>query len=140
MNPCEITLVKASFNRLIPLADQVVPLFFARLFELDPHLRMLVGGDMTEQGRKLMNRAAQTVNALDRPEAIVSVLRDLAARELGPGTKEEHYFTIGTAWLWALEKGLGAEFTPGVRAAWTTVFTYVIHRLVQAQREGVIAA
>lgn len=140
MNSSDIALVKASFGRLVPVADQLIPLFFARLFELDPQLRAVVAGNMMEQGRKLMSVVGQTIEALERPQAIVAILHPLSARPLGPGTKEEHYFIIGTACLWTLEKALGPEFTPAVRTAWMTVFTYVIHTLIQAQREGGIAA
>lgn len=140
MTTSDITLVKETFHRVVPIADQLAPLFYARLFELDPQLRSLFAGDMAEQGRTLINVVALTVAALERPTVIVTLLHDLAGRQLGPGTKEEHYLTVGTAWMWTLEKGLGPDFTPAVHAAWTSVFTYVIHTLVQAQREGVVAA
>ncbi len=140
MNGSDITRVKETFQRVVPIADRLAPLFYARLFELDPQLRSLFAGDMTEEGRKLINIIALTVAALERPSHVVTILHDLAARQLGPGTKEEHYFTVGIAWMWTLEKGLGPDFTPAVQAAWTSVLTYVVHTVIHAQREGVVAA
>jgi hemoglobin-like flavoprotein len=37
--------------------------------------------------------------------------------------RDEHYATVGAALLWTLEKGLGAEFTPELRDAWTQTYT-----------------
>jgi hemoglobin-like flavoprotein len=34
-----------------------------------------------------------------------------------------HYAPVGAALLWTLEKGLGADFTPEVKAAWTETYT-----------------
>ena len=38
MTPADITLVKDSFRKIVPIADQAAALFYARLFELDPAL------------------------------------------------------------------------------------------------------
>jgi len=35
----------------------------------------------------------------------------------------EHCAPVGAALLWTLEKGLGADFTPEVKAAWTDTYT-----------------
>ena len=34
-----------------------------------------------------------------------------------------HYAPVGAALLWTLEKGLGPDFTPEVKAAWTDTYT-----------------
>ena len=39
MTAQEIMLVRESFRKLEPMADQAAALFYARLFELDPSLR-----------------------------------------------------------------------------------------------------
>ncbi len=35
----------------------------------------------------------------------------------------EQYAPVGAALLWTLEKGLGPDFTPEVKAAWTETYT-----------------
>jgi hemoglobin-like flavoprotein len=37
-------------------------------------------------------------------------------------TMAEHYQPVGEALLWTLEKGLGADFTLPVKAAWTEAY------------------
>jgi hemoglobin-like flavoprotein len=140
MNPSDVSLVKASFRQVAPMADQAAALFYARLFELDPELRPLFRGDLQEQGRKLMTMLATAVAALDRLETIVPAVRALGARHAGYGVTEEHYATVGAALLWTLEKGLGAEFTPAVRDAWTSVYSLLANTMIEAQGAVATAA
>ena len=140
MNTSEISLVKNSFRKVLPIADQAAALFYARLFELDPSLRPLFRGDMAEQGRKLMTMIATAVGSLERLEQIVPAVRALGARHSGYGVKEEHYATVGAALLWTLEKGLGPEFTPAVREAWTSTYSLLANTMIEAQRERAAAA
>jgi len=140
MNQFEITLVKDSFRKVLPIADQAAALFYARLFELDPQLRHLFRGDMVEQGRKLMTMIATAVASLERLETLVPAVRELGARHAGYGVTEEHYGTVGAALLWTLEKGLGPEFTPAVREAWTTTYSLLANTMIEAQREAAVAA
>jgi nitric oxide dioxygenase len=134
MTPSEITLVKESFEKVRPIADQAAALFYGRLFELDPALRSLFHGDMVEQGRKLMASLALATATLDRPDQLLPVVRSLGVRHVGYGVREEHYATVGAALLWTLEKGLGADFTPAVRAAWTETYTLLAETMIAAAR------
>ncbi len=43
-----------------------------------------------------------------------------------------HYDTVGTALLWALEKGLGSAFTPEVRDAWATTYDVLVTSMKDA--------
>jgi hemoglobin-like flavoprotein len=140
MNPAEIALVKNSFRQVVPIADQAAALFYARLFELDPSLRRLFRGDMTEQGRKLMAMIAAAVAALEKLDSLVPAVRALGARHGGYGVTEDHYATVGAALLWTLEKGLGPEFTPAVRAAWVSVYSLLANTMIEAQRAAAPAA
>ncbi len=140
MNPAEIALVKDSFRKVVPIADQAAALFYARLFELDPSLRRLFRGDMTEQGRKLMAMIAAAVAALEKLDTLVPAVRALGARHGGYGVTEDHYATVGAALLWTLEKGLGPEFTPEVRAAWVSVYSLLANTMIEAQRAAAPAA
>ncbi len=138
MTPTEIFLVKDSFRKVVPIADQAAALFYARLFELDPELRHMFRGDMLEQGRKLMAMIATAVAALERVDAIVPAVRALGMRHASYGVSEEHYATVGAALLWTLERGLGAEFTPAVRDAWTSTYSLLANTMIEAQ--GSVAA
>jgi hemoglobin-like flavoprotein len=140
VSPAEIQLVKDSFRKIVPIADQAAALFYARLFELDPALRPLFRGDMAEQGRKLMTMIATAVSALERLDAIVPAVRALGIRHAGYQIADEHYATVGAALLWTLEKGLGPEFTSEVRTAWITTYSLLANTMMEAAREARAAA
>jgi hemoglobin-like flavoprotein len=122
MTPAERDLVQTSFAKVAPIAEQAAALFYGRLFEMDPSLRPLFKGDMREQGKKLMNMIAFCVKGLDALEQLVPAVQGLGKRHAGYGVTDAHYATVGGALLWTLEKGLGPEFTPEVKSAWTTVY------------------
>ena len=118
----QIELVQKTFAVVAPIADDVAALFYRRLFEIDPSLRSMFKEDMAGQRLKLMSMLTAAVKGLPRLDRLVPVLEDLGRRHADYGIADEHYETVGEALLWTLEKGLGPEFTPEVRAAWTTVY------------------
>lgn len=86
-----------------------------------------------------MAMIATAVAALPEPNRARGV-RALGARHVGYGVREEHYATVGAALLWTLEKGLGADFTPAVKSAWTTTYTLLANTMIDAARSGQPAA
>jgi hemoglobin-like flavoprotein len=126
------TLVQTTFAKVAPIADSAAAMFYARLFELDPALRPLFTTDLTEQGRKLMQMIAIAVNGLDRLDDLVLAVRQLGIRHRRYGVRDEHYDTVAVALLWTLERGLGADFTPAAREAWTAVYLVLAATMKEA--------
>ncbi len=125
-------LVQTTFAKVVPIADTAAALFYGRLFEIDPALRPLFKGDLVEQGRKLMRMIGVAVNGLDRLDQIVPAVQQLGVRHVAYGVKDEHYATVAVALLWTLEQGLGADFTPEVRSAWTAAYTLLAETMKTA--------
>src|SRR5262245_44096418 len=128
------TLVQTSFASIAGIADDAAILFYQRLFELDPSLRYLFRGDMTEQRKKLMQMLTAAVTGLDRLEQLVPVVEDLGRRHAGYRVEERHYDTVGEALLWTLSMGLGRDFTPEVEAAWAAVYGLLATTMKNAAR------
>lgn len=139
MTPEQVELVQRTFKSVATIKEQAADLFYGRLFALDPSLRALFKGDMGEQGQKLMATIGVAVQNLKRPEAILDTVRALGVRHKGYGVTDAHYETVGSALLWTLEHGLGADFTPEVRDAWAAVYTLVADVMKTAAREAVPA-
>ena len=135
MNNEQINLVRASFAKIQPVAEEAAVLFYAKLFDLDPDLRGLFRGGIREQGLKLMQMLETAVTGLDRIEELVPAVRALGARHAGYGVKDCHYETVGKALLWMLEKALRADFTPEMRAAWTAVYTLLAETMQDGSGE-----
>ncbi len=122
ITPAQKTLVQETFAQVVPIADTAAELFYGRLFELDPSLRPLFPGDMTEQRKKLMQMLAVAVKGLDDLATLVPAVEALGRRHATYLVVEEHYDTVGDALLWTLGKGLGDGFTPDVEAAWSETY------------------
>src|SRR5690606_4628495 len=122
MTPKQIDLVRDSWAKVVPIADQAAATFYARLFELDPSLQALFRSDIEAQGRKLMSMIGTVVANLRNLSTLVPAIEDPGHRYCGYGVKPAHYDTVGPALLWTLETGLGDACTDETREAWTRAY------------------
>ena len=132
MTSSQIQLVTQSFAQLAPRANEFGRAFYDRLFELDPALRPLFKNDIDSQIGKLLQMLIAVVHNLDHVEQLVPVIQSLGSRHAGYGVTEEHYQTVASALLWALERELGTAFTPEVRDAWIAAYTLIAETMQSA--------
>lgn len=123
MTPQQIELVQTSFRKVVPIAGTAADLFYDRLFETAPEVRALFPQDMKEQKVKLMGMLGTAVSNLHKLDEILPAVKALGERHKGYGVTAAHYAPVGAALLWTLEKGLGPDFTPEVKEAWTQTYT-----------------
>lgn len=136
MTPQQITHVQITFEKVRPIAHAAADLFYGRLFEMNPALKNLFRGDMKEQGRMLMSVIGSAVRSLSNPAPLVPVLKDMGKRHVAYGVQDEHYATVGSALLWTLEQGLGADFTPEVKDAWGAAYELLSSVMLEGAREA----
>lgn len=122
MTSDQVSLVQDSFAKVAPIAEQAAVMFYNRLFEVAPAVRLMFPADMTEQRKKLMATLGVVVNGLSDLESILPGASALAVRHVSYGARAEHYPVVGAALLWTLEKGLGEAWTPDVAAAWSAAY------------------
>ncbi len=122
MNPAQINLVQESFAKVAPISEQAATLFYDRLFEVAPAVKVMFPADMTEQRRKLMATLAVVVNGLSNLDSVLPAASALAKRHVSYGARPEHYPVVGGALLWTLERGLGEAWTADVADAWTAAY------------------
>jgi methyl-accepting chemotaxis protein/hemoglobin-like flavoprotein len=122
----QVALVRDSFAKVGPMAEKAADLFYARLFEIAPTTRTLFPQDMADQKRKLIAMLALVVANLDKPEALAATVGELGRRHVGYGAQDGHYEPVGAALVWALEQGLGPDFTAEVRHAWTQAYGVLV--------------
>lgn len=132
MTPEQISLVQASFRKVIRIDETAARLFYDRLFTLDPSLKGLFVGDMAEQGQRLMALLAAAVGGLDDLETLLPTVRALGVRHATYGVKRQHYATVGAALIWTLRQGLGDDFTEDVRKAWIAAYTVLSSAMIDA--------
>ena len=140
MDAHQINLVRTTWAKLVPIADQAADLFYNRLFELDPSVRPLFTGDMKEQGKLLMGMIDSAVQGLDNLDSIVPAVQALGMRHAGYGVESPHYATVASALLWTLEQGLGSDFTEEVKDAWVETYQLLSGVMQQAATDGAAVA
>jgi len=138
MTLAQISLIRASFTRVVMARETSAELFYNRLFELDPSLRPLFKGDMKEQGLKFFLMLEIVVGGLNAFEDVVAELRALGQRHIEYGVLPRHYLTVREALLWMLNQVLGKDFTGETRMAWMEMYDLLSRAMVElpAKDEG----
>src|SRR5689334_23173563 len=137
MTTQQISLVQETFELVRPISLQAARIFYDRLFQMDPTLRFMFQGNITEQGRKLMQMIGTAVGSLNRLDKLVPVVEEMGRKHAGYGVRDEHYATVGAALLWTLEKGLGEAFTAEVRDAWAAMYSAIATAMRRGATSGI---
>lgn len=122
MTPEDIRIVQESWRKVEPVEDIAAELFYARLFELDPPLRLICGDDMKARRKRFRLVVGATVRGLARVDMLLPAVREFGMRHPLPGAVEQHHANVASALLWVLEKALRADFTAEVKAAWIKAY------------------
>jgi hemoglobin-like flavoprotein len=126
ITPEQKALVQSSFQLLIPVGEEVMALFYNRLFELDPGLRSLFKISMAEQERKFIDMLKVAAYGLDYPQQLFLTIHRLGERHRAYGVKPEDYHTMEVALLGALEQGLKGSFSAEMQEAWQTTYNMLV--------------
>jgi hemoglobin-like flavoprotein len=135
MTPDQVHLIRKSFAELSRLDHVAGLVFYRRLFEIDPSLRLLFTSNIEEQSQKLIDTLGVLIAMLENPVGLDLELRAMGERHAGYGVKDEHYATVAAALLDMLAETLGRAFTPEVRAAWITLYGAVESTMKAGARE-----
>jgi nitric oxide dioxygenase len=131
MNSDQVALIRYSFAKIVPIAQQAAALFYGRLFAIAPEVKQLFHRDMKQQGRELMATLAVVVYGLTDLATILPAASALAKKHVAYGVRAEHYAPVGVALLWMLERQLGAEWTSDLAAAWTNAYTTLSEYMIE---------
>jgi len=138
LTPTQIDLVQASFERVLPIAEEAGLLLYQRIFELAPEARALFSDDIRPQARRTIAAVKTAVDGLDDLDRITPGLVRLGARHVHYGVRPEHFDVVGAALMWTLDQGIG-PLHPATREAWSEVWELVagamLLGLLQAEAE-----
>lgn len=124
-------IVQTTFAQVTD-ADKLASRFYDRLFEIDPTTQPLFTHDMAEQRKKLMQTIVVVVNGLDDLSPLIPAIQNLARRHVTYSVTQEHWLSVGSALLWALEDAFGAAFTNEVREAWAAAYSLIADVAIDA--------
>lgn len=122
MTSDEISIVKKSWQKFVPLSQSAGELFYDRLSEIKPDLNMSHNQEHIEQVRSLMTSLNLIIDKLDDPYSILPIYQSVGNNKIGYGVLENDYESAKNALEWLLQEGLGLDFTDEVRRAWKQAF------------------
>jgi hemoglobin-like flavoprotein len=115
----------------MPFQNQAAELFYCRLFELDPSLRLMFRPDMEEQKQKLMLALALVVSNLEKMDTLLPTVRELGRRHKSYGVRNRQYEIVGAAMLWTLEIGLGTGWNKDLAEAWQDAYAILANAMIE---------
>ena len=124
-------IIEQSWQYLVDNESDPGMIFYNRLFEIAPSLRPLFKSDMKAQSHKVIESIAHVVQHLNDSEMVI-YLRSLGAGHNKFKVKPVHYDFIEAAFLWTLQKVLGAKWNDDVKQAWTELYTIIATEMKDA--------
>ena len=136
-----VELLEQSFEAVKPHAEQLVALFYEKLFEQHPAVQPLFANtNMSEQQGKLLSALATVVASLRQPDVLVPHLEELGRRHVAYGAEPAHYEAVGTVLVETLGDIAGDLWTDELRDAWADAVTLVASVMIDAAAEVEVPA
>lgn len=129
--------LEASFDLIAPRGEELVDVFYSRLFEAAPAVEPLFAQtDLRKQKAMLLATLVLLRKSLRDLEAISPKLRQLGARHVGYGARPEHYPVVAEAMLASMAEIAGAAWTQDVAAAWADALNLVATAMLEGAEEA----
>jgi hemoglobin-like flavoprotein len=135
--PLDIDTLETSFDLIAPRGDELVDIFYTRLFAAAPSVQPLFAGtDLRRQKAMLLGTLVLLRKSLRDLGAIVPKLRELGARHVAYGAVPDHYPVVGEVLIASMAEVAGDAWRVEYAQAWATAFAVVAGAMI----EGAAAA
>lgn len=132
----DIDLIRSSFEKAKPIAQDVVNQFYEFLFSDYPEAKPLFEGvQMENQKSALLNSLVYIVDHLDRPDKLIPYLQKMGGRHVDYGTEEEHYPLVGQTLLKTFAHFFGDDWTEELQEEWTKAYMFIAEQMLIGARE-----
>jgi methyl-accepting chemotaxis protein len=122
----DVEKLEESFDLVAPQSDELMRVFYDKLFEAAPSVQPLFASvDMDRQRAALLNMLLVLRESLRDLDDIVPDLEELGARHVDYGAKPEHYPVVGEALIGSMAQVAGDAWKPEYTAAWEEAFPVV---------------
>jgi hemoglobin-like flavoprotein len=127
----DLEALETSFDHVAPRGDELMDVFYTRLFETAPAVRPLFPDDMRRQKSMLLGALVLLRKSLRDLSAIVPKLRELGARHVAYGAQAEHYPVVGAVLIASLAEVAGDAWSARFESAWTTAYGIVAAAMLE---------
>jgi hemoglobin-like flavoprotein len=134
--------LETSFDLVAPRGDELMDVFYARLFARAPAVKPLFAGtDLKKQKTMLLGTLVLLRKSLRDLDAIVPKLRELGARHVAYGARPEHYPVVGDVLIASMAEIAAEAWRPEHERAWGEAFAIVAGAMIEgAESVGLEAA
>jgi methyl-accepting chemotaxis protein len=133
----DLDALETSFDLVAPRGDELVDVFYTRLFATAPVVEPLFAGiDMHRQKSMLLGTLVLLRKSLRDLGAVVPKLRELGRKHVAYGAHAEHYPVVGTVLIASMAEVAGEQWRPEYERAWSEALDVV----AGAMLEGAAAA
>jgi nitric oxide dioxygenase len=126
MTPDQIQIVRLTLAQATSHGHVVGREFYRHLFAVAPDLAARFSGDVDAESAKLKDALKLTFASLTDMRFLVATLESLERRGVARGLTDAHCRAIGKSLLWAMERRMGAAFTPQVCEAWISFLAVAV--------------
>jgi hemoglobin-like flavoprotein len=128
----DLQALETSFDLVAPRGDELMDVFYARLFAVAPAVKPLFAAtDLKKQKTMLLGTLVLLRKSLRDLEAIVPKLHELGARHVAYGAQPEHYPVVGEVLLASLAEIAGPAWTAEYEQAWGEALTIVAGAMLE---------
>jgi hemoglobin-like flavoprotein len=124
--------LESSFDLVAARGDELMDVFYARLFAAAPAVKPLFAGtDIQRQKTMLLGTLVLLRKSLRDLDAIVPKLRELGARHVAYGAEAAHYPVVGEVLIAAMAEIAGPAWTAEYEQAWGEAFGIVAGAMLE---------
>ena len=128
--------LETSFDLVAPRGDELVDVFYARLFATAPAVEPLFAGtDMQRQKAMLLSALVLLRKSLRNLDAIVPTLHGLGARHAAYGAQASHYPVVGAVLIASMAEVAGLDWRPEYEDAWAEAYSVVAGAMLDGAAE-----
>lgn len=124
--------LETSFDLVAPRGDELMDVFYARLFAAAPAVEPLFAGtDLRRQKTMLLGALVLLRKSLRNLDGIVPTLRELGAKHVAYGAVPAHYPVVGAVLLASMAEVAGEAWTQEFQAAWSEAYGVVAGAMLE---------
>lgn len=138
LSPNTIQIIKSTVPVLEVHGTAITKKFYERLFTEHPELLNVFNHANQKQGKQqtaLANAVYAAAQHIDRLEAILPVVKQIAHKHRSLGVKPEHYPIVGKNLLLAIKEVLGEAATDEIIGAWGEAYGVIADAFISVEAD-----
>ena len=128
--------LRTTYTRVRAQEMEFSRLFYAKLFEAAPHVRVMFKSDLASQTAKLTAALDAVVRNLESPRENAAMLAELGRRHAAYGARREHYDLVVDLLVQSMQEVLHAPGDDPLTLEWRMALRLIAGQMIAAAGEG----